>query len=85
MIGGASDSERVGDRWSESRQRTYIIVPDSFRRMELVHYTVTKSSEAPEGGKIERSRLLVVFLALWILAGVFSFHLKLKKKNEPNK
>ena len=86
MIGASSSSERVGDSWNKTRQRSYIVFPDSFRRMEIISYQISSSNSVAAEEEIIRSRFLIPFLVIWILAGVFSARLTLfrRKSTEPN-
>jgi len=78
MIGISSSSEHVGDRWKEERQRAYVILPDSFRHMEIVVYQKSSGSETAGVKKeIIWRHWLIPFFALWILAGVFSVKITL--------
>jgi hypothetical protein len=77
MIGASGDGERridsSGEYWREEKQRSYVVVPDSFRGLELFTYSESRgSSIAGVQVEIMRSRWLIPLLALWILAGLFT-------------
>jgi hypothetical protein len=77
MIGAGGDGERrvdsSGEYWHKEKQRSYVVVPDSFRGLELFTYSESRGSGlAGVQSEITRSRWLIPLLALWILAGFFT-------------
>jgi hypothetical protein len=73
LFGSSFSSSRVGSTWKEERQRTYVVFPHSLLRRELYAYTERKGSEITGvQGSVTRSHTFVLFLAIWIVAGVFS-------------
>lgn len=77
MIGAGSSGEHrfdsSGERWREEKQRSYVIFPDSFHRMEIFTYSESQGSGITGVRKVVlRTRLLIPFVVLWILAGLFT-------------
>ncbi len=76
MIGAASSSElrsgTAGTYWQKERERSYVIVPESFQSFEIITYVERQGSDVDGiGNEIVRSRSLIPLLILWILSGVF--------------
>lgn len=77
MIGAASDSEHswssAGHTWREDRQRSFVVLPDSFHGGRLFTYFEARGSsiEGVKSGIMESHTLLVAFV-LWIVAGLVS-------------
>ncbi len=77
MIGAGGDGERridsSGEYWHEEKQRSYVVIPDSFRGLELFTYSESRGSSIV-GVQVEvvRNRWLIPLFALWCLAGVFT-------------
>jgi len=77
LIGTSSHSEHsvgsAGGSWRKETQRSYIILPDSLRRWEIVTFSQTEGSGINGVEQVVvRSHWLVPLFVLWILAGVFS-------------
>ena len=74
MIGAGGSSERKNNRWSEERQRSYIVLPASLRSMEIFTYAEVKGSDITVvERKVLRSRFAIPLLfLLWISAGWLS-------------
>ena len=74
MIGAGESSERGDGRWTEEKQRSYIVLPASLSSMQIFTYRETKGSQLAETERVViRSRWLIQLLVLWIAAGWFSF------------
>lgn len=77
MIGAGSRSERLADRsgvhWREEKQRSFVVLPESFRRFEIFTYSEQEGSgiDGMQKGVFRSS--LVPLGVLWILAGAFTF------------
>lgn len=90
MIGAGAESERridsSGEFWRTEEQRSYIVFPDSFRRLQVYTYSEAKGSEfIGVQQELFRSSLIPV-LGFWGLAGgltVWQTRRWLKKK-EPS-
>jgi hypothetical protein len=73
MIGASRDSEREDGRWSEERQRSYIVLPASLRSMQIFTYREAKGSQiAGVDRELLSSQWLIQLFLLWIAAGWFS-------------
>jgi hypothetical protein len=73
MIGSARDSEREGMKWSEERQRSYVVLPASLQSMEIFTYVESRGSAVPGVERsLVRSHSLIPLLVLWVGAGWFS-------------
>jgi hypothetical protein len=90
MVGGGGSSERENDRWSEERQRSYVVIPSSLRSMEIFTYQEAKGSHVTGiDRQVIRSRWVVQLFVLWILAGWFVSRTgmllwtRLKRANQP--
>lgn len=89
MIGAGESSERENGRWTEEKQRSYIVLPASLSSMQIFTYRETKGSQIAETERdVIRSRWLIQLFVLWIAAGWFSFRTarlwitKAKKANQ---
>jgi hypothetical protein len=74
MIGAGGGSVNENGRWREERQRSYIVLPLSFRTMQIFTYQEARGSEITGVEReLLRSRWLIPLFLLWIAAGWFSF------------
>lgn len=74
MIGSGGSSERDGRFWLDEKERTFIVLPTSLRRMEVFTCVESKGSEIiGVDRKVIRGHWLIQIILLWILAGWFSF------------
>jgi hypothetical protein len=74
MVGSGGSSERESATWSEERQRSYVVLPDSLRSMEIFTY-VESSGSRITGVEREVLRIrwaAILLFLLWVLAGWFS-------------
>lgn len=93
MIGAGRGSERKDGRWSEERQRSYIVLPASLLSMQLFIYREVKGSHVVGVHReLVRSRVLIPLFLLWLTAGWFSLRTaalwttKLKRRtNRPSR
>lgn len=91
MIGaggeGGHSIDSSGEYWREEKQRSYVVIPDSFEGLELFTYSESRgSSIIGVQTEIIRSRWLIPLLALWALAGFFTVRAlrQSPRKKEPS-
>ena len=73
LVGVGGVSQQSGEEWKREKQRSFLVIPDSLRRLEVFTYQETTSSEF-EGIQSEfvREGHLLLPLAIWALAGLIS-------------
>jgi hypothetical protein len=83
MIGAGVDYESTdGEVISNSRQRTYLAVPDSFTSGNVFIFSKgSPTAVHPERVTLTVERVLPVLLTLWIAAGLFVIWIAVKSKN----
>jgi hypothetical protein len=77
MSGASSQTERgfdsSGEYWRDEKQRSYVVVPDSFHRLEIFTYSELKGSGiAGVEKQVLRRQSLILLLAFWIFAALFT-------------
>jgi membrane protein DedA with SNARE-associated domain len=76
MIGAGSDDqvryEGSRESWRHEKQRTYIVLPDSLRRLEIFTFSEWTTSDSPGVKSAILRSPLILFVFLWLLAGWFS-------------
>jgi hypothetical protein len=77
MIGAGYHGERrfdsSGEYRREEKQRSYVVFPDSFRRLEIFTYSESEGSGIAGVQKVVlRSRSLIPLVVFWTLAGLFT-------------
>ncbi len=77
MIGAGSNTHHswssAGHVWQEDEQRSFVVVPESFRGWKLFTYFEVRGSGI-EGTKkgVDTSAMLIPLFGMWIVAGMFS-------------